>query len=222
MTTTTRNTTTNLPTRRRKRAKAGYQPSTKQRLLDTALRAFAEKGYHGASIRDICKLAHTNVSTVNYHFHGKEKLYRTAVECAAQSLVGQIQIGGMRLALATSTQRRRGKIQPVFFPLPLQGDSLWPIRLIIRQLMEPGPACDGVVTMMQAHAAQLEEPLRRLLGPRTKPELVHTCALNLLSQYLFFSALQPALHQLHPTIRKHNSNQFIACFARPTVAALKN
>lgn len=203
--------------RRRKNEKAADQPGTKQRLLDAALQAFAEKGYHGASVRDICKFAHTNVSNINYHFHGKEKLYRAAVERAAQSLVGQIQIGGMRLALATSTQRRRSEIQRVFLPLPLQGDSLWPIRLIIRQLMEPGPACDGVVTMMQAHAAQLEEPLRRLLGPRAKPALVHMCALNLLSQYLFFSALQPALHQLHPTIGKHNSNQFIACFARPTL-----
>jgi len=44
------------------------QLSTKERLLEAALRVFAERGFHGASIRDICRHAQANVATVHYYY----------------------------------------------------------------------------------------------------------------------------------------------------------
>ncbi len=46
------------------------------RLLDAAERVFAEKGFSGATVRDITALADCNVAAVNYYFGGKENLYR--------------------------------------------------------------------------------------------------------------------------------------------------
>ena len=43
---------------------------------------FAEKGYHETSVRDIAKRAGVNPSLINYHFGGKEELYRTILEQA--------------------------------------------------------------------------------------------------------------------------------------------
>jgi AcrR family transcriptional regulator len=48
---------------------------TSERLLDAAQRLFAQRGYAGASVRDITALAGTNIASVNYHFGGKESLY---------------------------------------------------------------------------------------------------------------------------------------------------
>ena len=45
------------------------------RLLDAAESLFCEKGFDGASIRDITSQANCNVAAVNYHFGGKENLY---------------------------------------------------------------------------------------------------------------------------------------------------
>ena len=53
-------------------------PSDKTRdlLLVEARKKFCEKGFDGASLRDICDGAGANVSAVKYHFGGKEGLYR--------------------------------------------------------------------------------------------------------------------------------------------------
>ena len=53
---------------------------TKERLLNAAEELFAEKGFEGASIRDLTAKADCNVAAVNYHFGGKEQLYREIFE----------------------------------------------------------------------------------------------------------------------------------------------
>jgi AcrR family transcriptional regulator len=52
----------------------------RQQIMDTALGLFAEKGFEGASIRDIAEKAAVNVAMVNYYFGTKEKLFEQIVE----------------------------------------------------------------------------------------------------------------------------------------------
>ena len=49
--------------------------NTKERILETAEKLFADKGYNGVSVRDITRSAACNVAAVNYHFGNKENLY---------------------------------------------------------------------------------------------------------------------------------------------------
>lgn len=49
--------------------------NTRVKLLRTASRLFAKKGYVATSIRDIVKAAGENVSSVSYHFGDKHNLY---------------------------------------------------------------------------------------------------------------------------------------------------
>ena len=60
--------------------------TTRARLIEAASTLFAERGYGGASVRDICDLARVNPGAVSYHFGGKRQLYRTALRQAAQRL----------------------------------------------------------------------------------------------------------------------------------------
>ena len=53
---------------------------TRQRLLDAAETLFAERGFDAVSVRDISEAAGVNVAAVNYHFHGKELLYREVLD----------------------------------------------------------------------------------------------------------------------------------------------
>lgn len=50
--------------------------ATKDRLVETAERLFAEQGLHATSLRQITAEAGANLAAVNYHFHTKESLVR--------------------------------------------------------------------------------------------------------------------------------------------------
>jgi len=49
-------------------------PDTKDRILDTAERLFAEQGYAATSLRAITSDAEVNLAAVNYHFGSKDAL----------------------------------------------------------------------------------------------------------------------------------------------------
>jgi AcrR family transcriptional regulator len=49
---------------------------TRERLLATAERLFAERGYAATSVRQITDAAGANLGAVNYHFRSKENLYK--------------------------------------------------------------------------------------------------------------------------------------------------
>jgi AcrR family transcriptional regulator len=50
--------------------------NTREALLQHAKRVFYEKGYDGATVKDLADAAGVNVSLVSYYFGGKEGLYR--------------------------------------------------------------------------------------------------------------------------------------------------
>lgn len=51
----------------------------RERLVQSALRVFAEKGYAGASLREIAEAAHTTKPMIYYYFKNKEGLYSTTL-----------------------------------------------------------------------------------------------------------------------------------------------
>jgi AcrR family transcriptional regulator len=46
-----------------------------RKLMWAGGQVFAKRGYHNATIREICEVAGVNIAAVSYHFGGKEKLY---------------------------------------------------------------------------------------------------------------------------------------------------
>jgi AcrR family transcriptional regulator len=54
--------------------------TTRERILDAAERLFLEKGFHGASLRELSSAAAVNLAAVGYHFGGKDELLRAVLE----------------------------------------------------------------------------------------------------------------------------------------------
>jgi AcrR family transcriptional regulator len=52
---------------------------TKQKIMDTAVRVFAEQGYGGTSLRHIIAEAQVNLAAIHYHFGSKEELLDAAI-----------------------------------------------------------------------------------------------------------------------------------------------
>src|SRR5215471_4836014 len=62
---------------------------TRERIMKAAERLFAERGYDGTSIRAIVAKARVNQAAINYHFDGKDGLYREVLRAAFRALTEQ-------------------------------------------------------------------------------------------------------------------------------------
>ena len=65
--------------------------NTKQKLIRTAGKLFAERGFGGTSIRDIAKVARTNLGAINYHFGSKEALFAAVIQEKIEPLRKKVQ-----------------------------------------------------------------------------------------------------------------------------------
>lgn len=54
--------------------------NSKERILKAAVKLFAEKGYEGTSIREICKAAKSNICMISYYWGGKKELYQGIID----------------------------------------------------------------------------------------------------------------------------------------------
>lgn len=57
----------------------------RDRLLAAGLKVFAEKGFSGATVREICDEAGSNIAAINYYFGDKVGFYQAVREYARQA-----------------------------------------------------------------------------------------------------------------------------------------
>jgi AcrR family transcriptional regulator len=79
---------TPAPTRRRP-PEGGYArgDETRRRIVTTALRLFAERGFEGVSTREIAAEAEVNPPALQYYFDSKDGLYRACAEHVADGVL---------------------------------------------------------------------------------------------------------------------------------------
>lgn len=54
--------------------------NSKEKILKSAIKLFAQKGYDAVSIREICKDAGCNICMISYYWGGKQELYNGIIE----------------------------------------------------------------------------------------------------------------------------------------------
>ncbi|MCK5477745.1 MAG: CerR family C-terminal domain-containing protein [Methylococcales bacterium] len=154
---------------------------TRQRLLVTASRIFAEKGYQDATIAEICEQAETNIASVNYHFGDKENLYLEAWRYAfQQDLKAHPSDGGVD-ANTPAEHRLKGRIQS-----------------LIARIADPESHFFAIVHKEMAHQTRLLEKImeqeinperkamnaliRELLGDDADEKQVQFCHASIIGQ----------------------------------------
>ncbi len=60
--------------------KKNNDENSKQRILNVAIKLFAQQGFDGTSIRQICKEAQANICMISYFWGGKQELYNGIIE----------------------------------------------------------------------------------------------------------------------------------------------
>jgi AcrR family transcriptional regulator len=74
-------------------ARQRQREATRERILEAAVEAFAEKGFLGASTREIARRAGANQGLITYHFRSKDELWRAAADTIFEGLDTQLAEG---------------------------------------------------------------------------------------------------------------------------------
>ena len=75
---------------------------SKTRIIEVASVLFSERGFEGASIRELSRLAEVNISAINYYFSSKENLYLEVIKQAIESF--RVNIGTLYRLREWSTE----------------------------------------------------------------------------------------------------------------------
>lgn len=171
---------------RRESRGATRDAATRQRLLDAALRLFAERGFGSVTVRDICGEAGANVAAVNYHFGDKLGLYREVVERALEGARKDVTITVPKGASAEERLRHYilTLVPRVASP---SGDVVWAQKLMLQEMNAPTPLAPWIADeVVLPRIAFLSEAVAELLGTDVKDPRVRRCVVSLQAQCLFY------------------------------------
>jgi len=154
---------------------------TRKSLLAAASEVFAEKGYHDATIAEICERAKANGAAVNYHFGDKETLYVEAWRHSfSQSLKAHPPDGGVSED-ARPEERLRGQVEALLRRIADENNKEF--LIVHKELANPTGLLEEVTRKdLQPLREKMENLVRELLGPCASDMQVRFCAIGIVSQ----------------------------------------
>ncbi len=171
---------------------------TRQRLLEAAGEVFAEVGFKGATVRDICGRAGANVAAVNYHFGDKERLYSAVLRYAHS--VAAAKLSPLSIDPATpAAEKLGGFIWHMLHKILGEGRPAWHGKLMSREMVDPTPALDELVASeIRPMHDLLKTIVIDLLGPQASGDriLVARCMASVIGQCLFYHNCRPVIDRL--------------------------
>ncbi len=159
--------------------------SARDRILQVACELFAETGFYGTHLREICQRAGTNVAGVCYHFRSKEGLYHAVIMEAGRrpSANGEDFVA---LPHLPAEQKFLKLIESLL--QRLSAEYVWIAKLLTRELMDAG--CGGqnyAAPWLERDFVLLQAVMRDLLGAKANNESIRLHALSVLSECVFYS-----------------------------------
>jgi len=118
--------------------------STREKIIQAAGPVFAESGFEGATVRDICNTAGVNLASVNYHFRDKLGLYIETVQRAHQMRSEAIAVP--QWSADTPPETKLYDLVHTLLTRALSDDEqAWQTRLMMREVLRPTEACRPLV-----------------------------------------------------------------------------
>ena len=119
---------------------------TPDRILKTAVRLFAERGYEATSVRTLAAKAHVNQAAINYHFKTKDGLYREVLRHAIHALT-QDQLAHAQETQAMPRERALSEfVRQQLRPLSARDDVTRYIHILNWEAVRPTAVYRKLVT----------------------------------------------------------------------------
>ncbi|MGH6647301.1 CerR family C-terminal domain-containing protein [Aquabacterium sp.] len=184
----------------------------RERLLQEAMRIFADKGFAKASTREICQAAGTNVASIHYYFGDKAGLYRAVLLCPIEALTSEFaNFDDPALSLEEALRCLMAAfLSPVGHG---EGDehAEHGMRLHLREMVEPSATYKELIAQhIQPHHQRVVGLLAKHVGvPGADDDALHQLAFALLAMVQdyclsreFMKVLAPALLDGEAAVRK--------------------
>lgn len=180
---------------------AASSPDTRERLLHSAIEVFAEAGYAGGTIRDICGRAKANLAAVHYYFGDKRGLY-TAIFAQVSTLFSERRASYLPAA-APPEARLRAYIQAALEEI-LDGEGgtergAQLSAIYLAEMAHPSEALDQIVDLhIKRNNDELLDIVAQLLAAPASDGLVADAAAGVSAQILRFFFARPLISRLNP------------------------
>ena len=178
--------------------------STRQRILDTAERLFADEGFHATTLRRITREAGVNLAAVNYHHGSKDALILAVFQRRLDELNSD------RLARLEAVLRRRDPpwledvLEAFIYPALLlstqsSGDGGRFMRLLMRAWAENATQLHGKIARQYSHVMRtFADAVSKALG--TPPDNLRQ-QLDFLIGALTYTMAETRDDRVEPTAR---------------------
>lgn len=179
-------------------AGAGMSEDARDRILLAAGQAFAEHGFEGATVRDICLAAGVNVAAVNYYFGDKRRLYIESVKHAHRSRVEQVPLPQWAAGTPAS-EKLRDFVGNLLERMLGGGQPPWQVRLMLREVLQPTDACRELVEdYIRPHFDVLLGILDEIVGSALPASELRRVGLSVIGQCFIYRAAGEVVAMLVP------------------------
>ncbi|MFH0995459.1 MAG: CerR family C-terminal domain-containing protein [Pseudomonadota bacterium] len=163
--------------------KSGKKPDrdTQVRLLKSACKVFAEKGYRQATLAEICERAGANIAAVNYYFRDKATLYAEAWRQSFQRSLEIHPADGNVPPGASPEDRLRGRIQSIL--QRIADPQSYEFDIMYKELVnQTGLLADVMQESIEPIRRGLFVLMRELLGEKATDLQVQLCQMSIRAQ----------------------------------------
>jgi len=166
----------------------GAKGDTSQRVLESATRLFAEKGFRDTTVHEICEAAHANIAAVNYYFGRKERLYeaawRYAYRLTRESRDTALDAAGGRSPEEQIEAFIRTRLKDVSSAGP--ASYFW--RILEKEHHDPTLVYDAVIReVFRPLGQRLEQLIARMLDGRASEMQLRLCFFSLIGTIGFLT-----------------------------------
>ncbi len=171
---------------------------TREKLLDAAEQAFADHGFEGATVREICLRAGANIAAVNYYFGDKLNLYTEVLRRFARKLDVEAALSD-RTAPPEVVLRAiiRMRLRGMFAS---QNPDL-PFRVMMHEWAHPTPAMDRVLNeTLRPLYDRFRDIVGAIIGLPRDHETTRLCVHSIIGQAIHYVQGRPILAKLWPEL----------------------
>ena len=146
---------------------------------------FADKGFEGATVREICLAADVNVASINYHFGDKQKLYHETVIYAHSCRHDSVEKPAE--PPTEPTARLQNLIEQILFSMVVNENGPWQVRLLTNEIQHPTDTCRQLVRdHFRPFLVELSQTISDVATKPVPADVLSTLAMSIIGQCMIY------------------------------------